>query len=76
MVVRIRVLKFRKSLHSIQKELNSRSQVANWRMEKLEVDSKSGSDEEFFDCIGEFWIMAFRRDRKLWRKLILNFVFF
>lgn len=28
-------------------------QVANWRMEKLEVDSKSGSDEEFYDCIGE-----------------------
>lgn len=27
-------------------------------MEKLEVDSKSGSDEEFFDCIGEFWIFA------------------
>ncbi|XP_055296893.1 protein retinal degeneration B isoform X2 [Sitodiplosis mosellana] len=26
-------------------------QVANWRMEKLEVDSKSGSDEEFYDCI-------------------------
>lgn len=22
-------------------------------MEKLEVDSKSGSDEEFYDCIGE-----------------------
>lgn len=21
-------------------------------MEKLEVDSKSGSDEEFFDCVG------------------------
>lgn len=30
------------------------SQVANWRMEKLEVDSKSGSEEEFFDCLGEF----------------------
>ncbi|XP_052864610.1 protein retinal degeneration B [Anopheles cruzii] len=28
-------------------------QVANWRMEKLEVDSKSGSEEEFFDCVGE-----------------------
>ncbi|KFB34885.1 AGAP000033-PA-like protein [Anopheles sinensis] len=28
-------------------------QVANWRMEKLEVDSKSGSEEEFFDCLGE-----------------------
>uniref|UniRef100_A0A8W7PQH2 Phosphatidylinositol transfer protein N-terminal domain-containing protein n=1 Tax=Anopheles coluzzii TaxID=1518534 RepID=A0A8W7PQH2_ANOCL len=27
-------------------------QVANWRMEKLEVDSKSGSEEEFFDCLG------------------------
>ncbi|XP_031633989.1 protein retinal degeneration B isoform X3 [Contarinia nasturtii] len=26
-------------------------QVANWRMEKLEIDSKSGSDEEFYDCI-------------------------
>ncbi|GAB0094369.1 protein retinal degeneration B [Sergentomyia squamirostris] len=25
--------------------------VANWRMEKLEVDSKSGSEEEFFDCL-------------------------
>lgn len=22
-------------------------------MEKLEVDSKSGSDEEFYDCIGK-----------------------
>lgn len=22
-------------------------------MEKLEVDSKSGSEEEFFDCIGK-----------------------
>lgn len=29
-------------------------QVANWRMEKLEVDSKSGSDDEFYDCLGEF----------------------
>jgi hypothetical protein len=28
-------------------------QVANWRMEKLEVDSKSGSEEEFYDCQGE-----------------------
>ncbi|XP_055615863.1 protein retinal degeneration B isoform X2 [Toxorhynchites rutilus septentrionalis] len=28
-------------------------QVANWRMEKLEMDSKSGSEEEFFDCLGE-----------------------
>ncbi|XP_050079472.1 protein retinal degeneration B [Anopheles maculipalpis] len=28
-------------------------QVANWRMEKLEVDSKSGSEEEFFDCVGD-----------------------
>ncbi|KAJ6636313.1 Protein retinal degeneration B, partial [Pseudolycoriella hygida] len=26
-------------------------QVANWRMEKLEVDSISGSEEEFFDCL-------------------------
>ncbi|XP_037919293.1 protein retinal degeneration B isoform X2 [Hermetia illucens] len=25
--------------------------VANWRMERLEVDSKSGSEEEFFDCL-------------------------
>lgn len=29
-------------------------QVSNWRMEKLEVDSKSGSEEEFYDCLGEF----------------------
>lgn len=29
------------------------SQVANWRMEKLEMDSKSGSEEEFFDCLGK-----------------------
>lgn len=28
-------------------------QVAGWRMEKLEVDSKSGSEEEFYDCLGE-----------------------
>ncbi|XP_055385938.1 protein retinal degeneration B isoform X2 [Condylostylus longicornis] len=27
------------------------AQVANWRMERLEIDSKSGSDDEFFDCI-------------------------
>lgn len=27
-------------------------QVANWRMEKLEVDSRSGSEDEFFDCQG------------------------
>ncbi|XP_055710958.1 protein retinal degeneration B isoform X3 [Phlebotomus papatasi] len=27
------------------------NEVANWRMEKLEVDSKSGSEEEFFDCL-------------------------
>ncbi|XP_055915002.1 protein retinal degeneration B isoform X3 [Eupeodes corollae] len=26
-------------------------QVANWRMERLEVDSKSNSEEEFFDCL-------------------------
>lgn len=26
-------------------------QVANWRMERLEVDSKSTSEEEFFDCL-------------------------
>ncbi|XP_055915003.1 protein retinal degeneration B isoform X4 [Eupeodes corollae] len=25
--------------------------VANWRMERLEVDSKSNSEEEFFDCL-------------------------
>lgn len=25
-------------------------------MERLEVDSKSNSDEEFFDCLGEFEI--------------------
>lgn len=29
-------------------------QVSSWRMEKLEVDSKSGSDDEFYDCLGEF----------------------
>lgn len=28
-------------------------QVANWRMERLEVDSKSNSEEEFFDCVGK-----------------------
>lgn len=28
-------------------------QVANWRMEKLEMESKSGSEEEFYDCLGE-----------------------
>lgn len=28
-------------------------QVANWRMEKLEMESKSGSDDEFYDCLGE-----------------------
>ncbi|XP_039499865.1 protein retinal degeneration B isoform X1 [Drosophila santomea] len=28
-----------------------RRHVANWRMERLEVDSKSNSDEEFFDCL-------------------------
>ncbi|XP_064536782.1 protein retinal degeneration B isoform X3 [Drosophila montana] len=28
-----------------------RRHVANWRMERLEVDSKSNSDEEFFDCV-------------------------
>ena len=31
-------------------------QVANWRMEKLEVDSKAGSDDEFYDCLGEFCV--------------------
>ncbi|XP_023176305.2 protein retinal degeneration B isoform X1 [Drosophila hydei] len=29
----------------------ARRHVANWRMERLEVDSKSNSDEEFFDCL-------------------------
>lgn len=28
-------------------------QVSNWRMEKLEVGSKVGSEEEFYDCLGE-----------------------
>lgn len=28
-------------------------------MEKLEVDSKSGSDEEFYDCIGKAVIVIF-----------------
>lgn len=28
-------------------------QVTNWRMEKLEVGSKAGSEEEFYDCLGE-----------------------
>ncbi|KAH8256670.1 hypothetical protein KR026_012524 [Drosophila bipectinata] len=28
-----------------------RRHVANWRMERLEVDSKSNSEEEFFDCL-------------------------
>ncbi|KAI4472073.1 phosphatidylinositol transfer protein [Holotrichia oblita] len=27
--------------------------VANWRIESLGRDSDSGSDEEFFDCVGE-----------------------
>lgn len=26
-------------------------------MERLEVDSKSNSDEEFFDCLGKLCIM-------------------
>lgn len=29
-------------------------QVGNWRIETLGRDSESGSDEEFFDCEGEF----------------------
>lgn len=41
----------RKRLKSIKSYFAS--QVANWRMERLEVDSKSNSDEEFFDCLGE-----------------------
>lgn len=43
------------AMRAIRKFLNSHfdSQVANWRMERLEVDSKSNSDEEFFDCLGE-----------------------
>lgn len=36
-------------------------QVANWRMEKLEMESKSGSDEEFYDCLGESkWLCVCR----------------
>lgn len=31
-------------------------------MEKLEVDSKSGSEEEFFDCLGEFNSLGFAHD--------------
>lgn len=42
----------RKCLKSIKSYFAS--QVANWRMERLEVDSKSNSDEEFFDCLGEY----------------------
>lgn len=34
-------------------------QVANWRMEKLEVDSKTGSDDEFYDCLGEHLFESF-----------------
>uniref|UniRef100_T1GQZ7 DDHD domain-containing protein n=1 Tax=Megaselia scalaris TaxID=36166 RepID=T1GQZ7_MEGSC len=30
---------------------SNKERVANWRMERLEVDSKSGSEEEFFDCV-------------------------
>lgn len=30
-------------------------QVGNWRIETLGRDSESGSDEEFFDCEGEFY---------------------
>lgn len=29
-------------------------QVGNWRIETLGRDSESGSDEEFFDCEGQF----------------------
>lgn len=50
------------------------TQVANWRMEKLEVDSKSGSDEEFFDCIGEFCILPWKHENDC--KLISNFCSF
>lgn len=32
-------------------------QVANWRMERLEVDSKSASEEEFFDCLGNILLV-------------------
>lgn len=43
-------------------------------MEKLEVDSKSGSDEEFFDCIGKFCTLAFEYENDC--KLISNFCSF
>ncbi|XP_058821213.1 protein retinal degeneration B isoform X1 [Topomyia yanbarensis] len=45
------------STHSFDIQLTNHKplpkNVANWRMEKLEVDSKSGSEEEFFDCVGD-----------------------
>ncbi|TMW50269.1 hypothetical protein DOY81_004650 [Sarcophaga bullata] len=43
------------SAHSFELQQHAknakRKNVANWRMERLEVDSKSNSDEEFFDCV-------------------------
>lgn len=34
--------------------------TANWRMESIRRDSdSSGSDEEFFDCQGEFFMLDF-----------------
>lgn len=49
--------KFRGSKGALPSPLGSAQSfdlhVANWRMEKLEVDSKSGSEEEFYDCLGE-----------------------
>ena len=36
-------------------------------MEKLEVDSKSGSDEEFFDCLGKLMNIT--------KKLLLTILF-
>ena len=52
-------------------------QVSNWRMEKLEVDSKSGSEEEFYDCLGEsgnlsaFFLLRFN----FFLSLAFNFIF-
>lgn len=49
--------KFRESKGALPSPLGSAQSfdlhVANWRMEKLEVESKSGSEEEFYDCLGE-----------------------
>ncbi|XP_013118765.2 protein retinal degeneration B isoform X1 [Stomoxys calcitrans] len=43
------------SAHSFELQPHAKNakhkNVANWRMERLEVDSKSNSDEEFFDCV-------------------------